>query len=196
MTGALGKLAIKEQLGVGTVPLLADLSAIGTTLVMLRFLIETSRIAPSPDRLPDRGLAAPWIGMTLAALTVPWVLFSDLAGRSLLYALAPGNVWDALWPIALGMVIMFAAVRFSQRAAPEVPEGDLVVIGEVVAAASVRAFSRLHWPPLEPIQAPFLLAAAWFARRFDDIDGTLNGWPVAGSLLIAIAALIAVAIVS
>ena len=194
--GALGKLAIKEPLGVGMVPLLAGLSAIGTTLVMLRFLIETNRIVSSPSRLADRALVAPWIAMMIAALLIPWALFPDLAGRSLPYAWAPGNVWNAFWPIALGSGIMFAALRFLHRAAPEVPEGDFVVIGEAIATVSVQTFSRWHWPPLVAIRASFSLAAEWLAGRFDDIDGTLNRWPVAGSLLIAIAMLIGVAIAS
>lgn len=192
--GAIAKLAIKAPLGGGTASLLAGLSAIGTTLVMLRFLVVISGIPPSPDPLPDRGLAAPWIAMMIAALVIPWALFPDLAGRSRDYALAPSMMWETLWPVALGMGLMFAAMRYSRHAVPEVPEGDVVVIGEAMATASVHALSRVHWPPLAAIRASFLLAAAWLAERLGDVDETLKRWPVAGSLLVAIAMLISVAI--
>ncbi len=70
--GALAKLAVKPILGDGLVELLATLSAIGTTLLMLHFLHRlAANAAPAPSASAPVGLVLPWMLMFVAAVGFP-----------------------------------------------------------------------------------------------------------------------------
>ena len=69
--GALAKLAVKAPLGDGVVGLLANLSAVGTSLLMLHFLQCLARTAPQDGQAAaPAGLAVPWQAMALASVVV------------------------------------------------------------------------------------------------------------------------------
>src|SRR5258708_10418764 len=90
--GALAKLAVKAPLGDGFAGLLANLSAVGTSLLMLHFLQRLARSAPQSEQpTAPAGLAGPWQVMALASVAVPW----------LLYPFAGGHLADAFAPCAL-----------------------------------------------------------------------------------------------
>ncbi|HVL72230.1 MAG TPA: proton-conducting transporter membrane subunit, partial [Beijerinckiaceae bacterium] len=123
--GALAKLAIKGPVGEGTAALLVTLSAIGTTLLMLRFLAAVR--ATAADDLaarPPPGLLAPWLAVVVAALAVPWLLFPGLAERPAAYALGLDAIWGGLWPILAALVIAALAFRRLRHDHPYLPEGD------------------------------------------------------------------------
>lgn len=100
--GALAKLAIKGSLGEGIVAWLVTLSAVGTAMLMLRFLRALGRL---PARTPSEGrafgLLAPWLAMAGAALALSRLLFPMLSGHSWSYAASPANHLSALWPVLL-----------------------------------------------------------------------------------------------
>ncbi len=161
--GALAKLAIKPVLGDGLVELLANLSAIGTTLLMLHFLHRLAASA-SPDSAAAApwGIALPWMLMFVAALGVPWTLYS-VAGMGTAYdALQSGMLWAALWLLLIGAGLALGLWRW-ERYLPEVPEGDIVVVGQPAMRVVVRCEEVL-----------------------ERVEGVLRQWPVAGLSLLTL----------
>ena len=162
--GALAKLAVKPVLGDEWVKLLAILSAIGTTLLMLHFLHRLlASAAPDPSASAPVGWVLAWMFMFVAALGVPWLLYPATGIGAWSDALQPGILWAALWPILIGAGLALGLWRWG-RYLPQVPEGDIVVVGQPARRAIVRCADGLEW-----------------------VEGVLRQWPVAGlSLLMLI----------
>jgi formate hydrogenlyase subunit 3/multisubunit Na+/H+ antiporter MnhD subunit len=167
--GALAKLAVKAPLGDGLVSLLANLSAVGTSLLMLHFLQRLARTAPQDQQASaPAGLAVPWQAMALASIAVPWLLF-PFAGGDVADALKASALFDAFWPVLVGAVLALALRRWGNRL-PPVPAGDIV-------GAAERAFRR-----------SYAIGAA-----FERADGRLRQWPAAGLSLLVIAVVLGAA---
>lgn len=162
--GALAKLAVKPVLGDGLVELLATLSAIGTTLLMLHFLHRLAVSAsPEPSALAPVGLVLPWMLMFVAAIGVPWMLYPATGIGTWYDALQPGTLWAALWPILIGAGLALGLWRWG-RYLPRVPEGDIVVVGQ-----------------------PVMRVMARWGNILEQVESGLRQWPVAGlSLLVLI----------
>ena len=152
--GMLAKLALKEQLGDGLVSVLATLSAIASTVLMLHFL---RCLAQSRERVPapaaPTGLMWPWLILAFAAVALPWTLYPAAESGSLLAAVAPATLWAAMWPVLIGGVLALGLGRWGDRL-PRIPEGDVVVAGETAMRVTVtwgEAFERAdlylrQWP--------------------------------------------------
>jgi formate hydrogenlyase subunit 3/multisubunit Na+/H+ antiporter MnhD subunit len=167
--GALAKLAVKALLGDGVVGLLANLSAVGTTLLMLHFLQRLTQIAPQDQQASaPAGLALPWQAMALASIVVPWLLY-PFAGGDVADAPTPNALFDALWPVLIGAALAFALRRWGSSL-PPVPAGDNV-------GAVEKAF-----------RASYVVGAA-----LERADGQLRQWPTAGLSLLAIAVVLGAA---
>jgi formate hydrogenlyase subunit 3/multisubunit Na+/H+ antiporter MnhD subunit len=168
--GALAKEAVKATLGDGAVGLLAALSAAGTTLLMIHFL---RRLVASADQCADQpspaGLVLPWLGVAIASVIVPWLLFQATPAANYAEALSPPAIWSALWPVLLGGALAFG-LRGGQRSLPHVPEGDVVVVLEKAAQAVVEQSGKV-----------------------ERVDAALRTWPVASGALVALAIVVAVA---
>jgi formate hydrogenlyase subunit 3/multisubunit Na+/H+ antiporter MnhD subunit len=166
--GALAKLAVKAPLGDGVVGLLADLSAVGTTLLMLHFLQCLARTAPPGQAAAPAGLAGPWQAMALASVAVPWLLY-PFAGGDVTDALTSTALFDALWPVLIGAALALALRRWGSRL-PPVPAGDIVGTAE-------RAFHK-----------SYIVGGA-----LERADGHVRQWPAAGLSLLAIAVILGAA---
>jgi formate hydrogenlyase subunit 3/multisubunit Na+/H+ antiporter MnhD subunit len=161
--GALAKLAIKPVLGDGLVELLATLSAIGTTLLMLHFLHRlVASASPDSAAAAPWGIALPWMLMFVAALAVPWALYSVTGMGPWYDALQPGILWAALWPLLIGAGLASGLWRWG-RHLPEVPEGDIVVVGQPAMRVVVRCEEAL-----------------------ERVEGVLRQWPAAGLSLLTL----------
>jgi formate hydrogenlyase subunit 3/multisubunit Na+/H+ antiporter MnhD subunit len=162
--GALAKLAVKPVLGDGRVELLAILSAIGTTLLMLHFLHRLlASASPDPSVSAPVGLALSWMLMFVATLVVPWMLYSVTGIGTWSDALQPEIHWAALWPILIGAGLALVLWRWG-RYLPQVPEGDIVVVGQ-----------------------PAMRVVVCCEEALERMEGVLRQWPVAGlSLLMLI----------
>jgi len=161
--GALAKLAVKAPLGDGIVGTLAALSAVGTTLLMIHFLYRVAMTAaPDPEATASTGLTAPWLVTAAASIAMPWMLFATATNRRPTASLAPAELWAALWPVTLGAV-MALGLRLVGPFLPRIPEGDVVVVGPVVARAA-RAE----------------------ADMLERVERLLRQWPVAGVALLAL----------
>lgn len=170
--GALAKLVVKPVLGKELVGLLATLSAIGTTLLMLHFLNRlAASAAPDPAASAPVGLVLPWLAMFGAALAIPWTLYETTGIGTWTDALQPEMLWAGSWPILIGAVLAFGLWRWG-RHLPQVPEGDLVVAGE-------RATRVIF---------------AW-GDALERMEGWLRRWPVASTMLLIIAFLLGGALI-
>jgi len=161
--GALTKDVAKTLMGDGPAGVLATLSAIGTTVLMLHFLVRLrAGAAAAEDARAAGGLLMPWLATTVASIVIPWALYLGAGGYSLPDALAPKMLWSALWPIALGVLLAMALIRWG-RHLPALPEGDVVVVLD----ASARAGAAL---------------GAGGGR----LDALLGRWPVAAMALLSL----------
>ena len=162
--GALAKYAVKGPLGEGLAGALANVSAAGTTLLMLHFVhrLRRSGGAEAPDARAPMGLVLPWAVIAVACVAVPWGLYLAVQDGIVSNPLAPKAVWAALWPVLAGAAIAFALDRWGGRL-PRIPQGDIAVAID----AAVRA------------------APGW-GKRFARADWVLRQWPVAGVALAAL----------
>jgi formate hydrogenlyase subunit 3/multisubunit Na+/H+ antiporter MnhD subunit len=164
--GALAKLAVKTPLGAGTAGTLAALSAIGTTLLMLHFLHRLQLTASTGSAIPS-GLTLPWLGLAFASIVVPWALSPTIATTLWRDALTPANLFEVLWPVALGGALALVLHRW-QRLLPHVPEGDILVAGIGAARAARNLGAIVDW-----------------------LDRNLRQWPIATTLLLTTALVLA-----
>ncbi|TCD06775.1 NADH/ubiquinone/plastoquinone (complex I) [Erythrobacteraceae bacterium CFH 75059] len=189
--GALAKLAVKGPLGTGAAALLVTLSAVGTTLLMLRFLMLVRRDTPAPHLRPRPAVLLPFAGAALAALTLPWLLFPAASGQALAYAFSPATLWGAAWPLLLGAAILAGAVRWG-RAAPVVPEGDLVAPAERLVNAAIGRAQEWQAPaPQLPLQGALARVGAAAGR----VEAAAARWPVIAPVLLAAVVVLALATV-
>jgi multicomponent Na+:H+ antiporter subunit A len=168
--GALAKLAVKTQLGEGTVGVLATLSAAGSTLLMLHFLHRLLRTARRASVAPPpAAITFAWLAITFAAVAVPWALFPTVAGGRSSQALLPGPLWAGLWPALIGVVLAAALWIWGDRL-PRVPPGDLVAAGERAACVALR-----------------------WGEVIERVDRRLRRWPVASLSLLTLVIVLAAA---
>ena len=166
--GALAKLVVKAPLGDGVVGTLATLSAIGSTVLMLHFLHRLIADTANASRTAaPAGLILPWLAIAFSAVALPWALYPRVADGSLYDALAPKELWAALWPILIGGLLAIALRRWGYLL-PRVPAGDVLVWGN------------------GPTRAVYRLGTA-----MEGIDTSLRQWPVAGLLLLILTVVLA-----
>ena len=161
--GALAKLAVKAPLGDGLVGTLSEFSAAGTTLLMIHFLYRVVGSAgQESEAAAPAGLTLPWLLTAVASIALPWMLFGVASNARAVSSLAPAELWAALWPVTVGAVLSLG-LRLAGPYLPRIPEGDVVVVGPVVARAA-------------RVEADRLERAEWLLRQ----------WPVAGVALLAL----------
>lgn len=187
--GALAKLAVKGPLGSGVAASLVTLSAVGTTLLMLRFLQLIRRDRPAEHWRPPPWHAAAFLLCAVFALIVPWVLFPRTSELTLGYALDLSNLWAAAWPILIGASVT-AAARWRLRRSPALPEGDLIVVAERALARLQSVAGRRHFPSSYPglgkVQAWSPPVAGWLAAA----ERSLARWETTGLILLVTGLLI------
>ena len=90
--GMVAKLAMKSLLGDGTAKTLATLASVGSTILVLHFLVVLARSRASHDATngPDLGLSVPWLATSAMAVILPWALFAPVTGQSMWIAIQCG----------------------------------------------------------------------------------------------------------
>lgn len=142
-SGALAKMSLKSVMAAApwrSIPLGALLSvgAIGSTLLMLRFLTSVSR--HEGGRSPRPGLWGPW----LLLLVFDTLLFvrPPIDREDLSLLLRPENVLTAMWPVLAGMGVFAVVHRLRRtRVRASIPAGDLVVLFEAAYARMRSSFA-------------------------------------------------------
>jgi multicomponent Na+:H+ antiporter subunit A len=166
--GALAKLAIKGPMGNGAAGTLATLSAIGSTILMLHFLHRLIvNAAQDSQRAAPIRLVLPWLVIAFAGVALPWALYSRITGGSLQEALAPKELWAALWPVLTGGLLSVGLRRWEDRL-PRVPAGDVLVLFKGAIGVAEN-----------------------FGAPMEDIDRRLRQWSVAGVLFLILTVLLA-----
>jgi multicomponent Na+:H+ antiporter subunit D len=134
-SGAVAKIALKAPLNdfqgswVYGLNLLLPLAAIGTTLLMARFLFVITRHS-SPHGRPQYGTWLSWTFTILLTAAAVWLL--PVAQKAASKTLQLASLWQALWPVAAGMLISgtiwLRTVRKKRLPALSIPQGDLLYI--------------------------------------------------------------------
>jgi len=156
-SGAAAKLALKNATVTLPTPWpgwldgLLPLAAVGTTLLMGRFLMVIWPSSKTEGAHLRRGLWLPWALLAVAVAAIPWLVAP--AGLTALHTVS----FAALWPVLVGASLSLAAWRWGKRAAAwgglRIPAGDLLSLADW-AAARVRqcwqvdgALVRRRWLP-------------------------------------------------
>lgn len=187
-TGAVAKYALRGITGSApaawpaVIETLLQVGAVGTTLLMGRFLLtvrpgtETSKLSPA--------LWTPW------AAQLALIAFGILALPGALAALGRTLSFSTLWPVTLG-VLLVGALWLSRRrtnlSMPRLPEGDVMI--PLVRALTPAARSATRRPP------PVLSWTAGEQGRnadrpdggpLDEVESGLRYWTVAGTVFVAL----------
>jgi formate hydrogenlyase subunit 3/multisubunit Na+/H+ antiporter MnhD subunit len=147
-SGALAKQALKKTADSipdpwrGWLPWMLSLAAVGTTLLLARFLYLIWREGlREPQGASLHGLAYAFGLALLGVLTLAWTLFPDAAGVFLGQALEPSRLWSELWPPLGGMALAFLFGSRFRRHVPAIPAGDLLAPAERLASLLRRAWA-------------------------------------------------------
>jgi hydrogenase-4 component B len=133
--GALVKSALKDQAGTLGATLIG-LSALTTALAMARCLAVLP--GAKSRRRPPLLMALPFLALSGAALSLPWLMYAGITGESPLAAGLPSLFVDA-WPLGLAALMIAGAVAVGLQP-PVLPEGDaLGLVRRWVAALSAAA---------------------------------------------------------
>ena len=203
-SGAVAKIALKKGIESAPFPLtlvepLSALAAVGTTLLMARFVVLAWRQRTSATELLAAGIAVPSIalsvGLALAVWWLPWAGFGSEARE----VVAPAYVWDALWPPVVGLAIAWGVWRLLRRFGLEplmhIPPGDLLSpltrfldgIGRMsrhwVAPPSLAEFSESRFPHQR--------IARTLSRTVVRAEGLFQRWDTVGVLVVVFVALLA-----
>ena len=136
--GALAKAAVKPLFVIEHVKLLADFSALGTTLLMLHFVRCLSmKHASEPDAVAPLGMSVPWLVMFAAALLIPWLLYPVVTGGTYSELWQAKALWAGTWAVLGGALLAVGLWRWS-RYLPALPEGDIVVVAQPVLRVLMR----------------------------------------------------------
>lgn len=140
--GALAKAAAKADLPPAT-DLAVTLTAVTTSLLLAWCLaVLRGKAAGEAAARPGPMLLLPWLGLSLAALLVPWLLWRQGSSQPLAYLWQPATLWAAVWPIALGLTLAALAAWRGWRVV-RLPEGDVAVLLERAARWALARLDRL-----------------------------------------------------
>lgn len=160
--GAVAKHAAKAALGpleaayADALPLLMSLSSVATTMLLAHFLARVMR-ETAADAHIGTGMVGAWALLLLCTVfAVPAIGYFEIEVGG-----GAGDVWTALWPVAIGGAAYAASIwllrrRSLQRAAIgapsahatafEIPPGDIVVLLERAARRLRAAAGRIPVP--------------------------------------------------
>jgi hydrogenase-4 component B len=197
-SGAAAKYSAKEAVGdtaLAGVDLVTALPlvAVGTTLLLLRFLWLLPEAAPARVHLGIPGLLGGWAALVLVAAPLTWLLAPRWVPDSPPPSAGLDAVRDATWPVLLALVLAAAWVRLlGTRRVPAVPQGDLVVPAAAAVAASGRvlraAGGALRIGRVRPaLPSPSAVATALERRLVD--------WRASGGALLALLGALTLAVV-
>lgn len=136
-SGYLAKNALKAAIHDTPAEILVTVLALTSTATAL-LLWHAWKIARH-TRTRNPSLQPSWALLVVAGLILPWLWAAshDLIEPVKLYLL-----WASVWPLLLTVVVIAAAAKLGWRASGQIPEGDLVVIAERLAAHLPRLIAQ------------------------------------------------------
>ena len=206
-SGAAAKYAAKQAIGHVPVAgvdahLLLSLVAVGTTVLLWRFLVLLPRDVPATrGHAGAPGLLASWLLLGTAGAVLTWLLPPRWLPEAALPAPEPSALWAAAWPVLLGAGLLLAhrvllvhrrARGHPQAGLPRVPPGDLVALAGPAARAAgeMTAAVRARLRPLFAVR-PLLPPAPGAVSR---AEGTLSGWRASGVAVVVVLLAVAAAL--
>jgi formate hydrogenlyase subunit 3/multisubunit Na+/H+ antiporter MnhD subunit len=164
--------------------LLLPLIAIGTTLLMARFIFLVMRSEVKKTYLP-RAMWASWVVLLIGVLVITWTL--PAAVDFTRYTLDLYAMWLALWPLGLGVFVAASVGLLSLRKLlprhPVIPPGDIVVPLENLT----RLFTERR-PALQSPQAAAGERVSGAASRLPSylskLEGLFTDFAIAGTLFL------------
>ncbi len=153
-SGAVAKIALKAPLNdfqgawVHGLNLLLYLAATGTTLLLARFLFVITRNS-SVHNKPRFGMCISWTFTILLTAAVVWLL--PVAQKAASKALHLPSLWQALWPVAAGILIsgsVWLRVTLKKWRLPlSIPQGDLLYAFSFLYRRFLL-FCSVPWKPI------------------------------------------------
>ena len=208
-SGAFGKYVSKDAVaplalfGIGLDDIL-PLVATGSTLLLIRFAWLLWNSERQPKRAADGELVS-WLLVAAAGIVVPW-LIGDRWTPVSVPEWSPDVVWNAVWPILLGLLagglIWFVSAKKAiQTNLPSVPPGDIVVAEERIVTALLKAVGA----GTTRITARNAGLAQWWSRSWDGVgtaarattarlDRVLANWSHTGAALLLLFTLVILAL--
>ncbi|MFK7161070.1 proton-conducting transporter membrane subunit [Marinospirillum sp. MEB164] len=101
------------------------LGAGGTSLLMLRYLFRLWALMPAQPHRPPLSQQLAWLGLMLAALTLPW-WFTAPGGAALLWPDFKGWL-ELAWVPLLALLLALLVIKLLPQGGPEWPPGDLLL---------------------------------------------------------------------
>jgi hydrogenase-4 component B len=192
-SGAVAKAALKTATATlpGGWPALLNwllpLAAVGTTLLMARFLWLMAR-SPTPPKAIPHAMWGAWLMLNVGVATV---LFTwPTAAPAVNDAFKPENLWVATWPVITGTIVASVAAR--KGTAPSMAAGDILVFYQAglraiygwmrtLRSRVANAEKRLSadWENLRPVASVSRAIAQWELNLRAD-------WLLIGGALLAL----------
>jgi multicomponent Na+:H+ antiporter subunit D len=196
-SGAVAKVALKSPMKdfqgswLFDLNALLSISAIGTTLLMVRFLFVVTLRSPAHDR-PRLGMWLSWTFTVLLTAATVWLL--PMAQEAAAMVLQPTSLWQALWPLGAGILISgsvwLMAVRKHRRPFPRVPEGDIIYIIKYLYNIALH-YGSIPLKRIRQYRPPVLKGLQFKRTRLAGIhkitvriENRLVNWQTAGLLLV------------
>jgi multicomponent Na+:H+ antiporter subunit D len=181
-SGALAKSLLKapvlESAPIGgALVVLLSAAAVGTTLLMLRFLTLLPQHNHAEERL-DRRLSVPWLSLVLLGPVLafaPW----PAVGTTQVDLLTAPKLTIALAPIAIGLLIAAAAPHVYRRwpgLVVQIPAGDVLAYATATVGDRKEPLRALQMPP----RASVSLSTRSGERILQAIESSLHTGPVIG----------------
>jgi formate hydrogenlyase subunit 3/multisubunit Na+/H+ antiporter MnhD subunit len=200
-SGSLAKISLKAPLGMLDVHWVHSLSmslllaAIGTTFLMARFLFLLIHQTERHGRLAPF-MWLPWVVLILLSGTIVWVL--PETRKSISKALQATSMWQALWPLAAGIVLSAGVWGWSRlkkwHFPVSIPEGDLIGVLALFNNSSNEAASAdcRHEDLPERQVGAMSSPASWrlLLESVRGIENRLLNWQTAGLLFILLIGLL------
>lgn len=204
-SGAAAKVFLKAAAAVAPgdwpdrLALLLSLGAIGTTLLMARFLWTLrKKLAHDPDahHTSALGIWAPWLLLNALVLALPWWFAFWLSPGKAASALSIQYAIPLAWPIAAGVALAACAIVLVRRGGREIPPGDVLAL-PAWSVTRLTRFYRLHRPALgariraaDEARAAARVALKNLLRALANSERYLRTLGVAGIALALLAALL------
>ena len=205
-SGAVAKLVLKEATGAlsggwhDALEILLPLAAVGTTLLMARFLFLVATGSVEARR-SERGAApgplgvAAWVLLLAAVAATLWAWPLADTRYAAEKSLTAHYLWLATWPAALGIALAagaWLARAVASRAAGRIPPADvyapLLSLADRIAERRDQSVRERPAAPAAPVPEPVAAEPAMLARA-DAIERALLTWATAASAIGALAVL-------
>ena len=188
-SGALAKIALKDALPAstgGALALLLSIAAIGSTLLMVRFVSLALASGVGSRSGAHAGIWMPWALLTTAVAVLAFGPMGVAGLPDVSPSLESDAIWSLSWPVAGGLAAYWTARRLwpSARSEPRVPAGDVLWV-------VMRPFATLRVPAVG-VAASLVLPRVWVAplvRAWGGlamVERGLSHWHVTGLVLLVL----------